>query len=80
MNIYFKLYKKAQIHPYFLQIGVWQSYQEENNGLDIKDIVWPGSIHLTIWHSWLVYWTKNLSIQMCMFYGFKVHYLKKLSY
>jgi hypothetical protein len=29
-----------------LQIGVWQSYQEENNGLDIKDIVWPGHSHM----------------------------------
>jgi len=28
------------------QIGVWQSYQEENNGLDIKDIVWPGHSHM----------------------------------
>ena len=30
----------------FFQIGVWQSYQEENNGLDIKDIVWPGHSHM----------------------------------
>ena len=28
------------------QIGVWHSYQQENNGLDIKDIVWPGHSHV----------------------------------
>eukprot|EP00093_Oithona_nana_P005243 05243.XXX_109830_119428_1 [CDS] Oithona nana genome sequencing. len=28
------------------QIGVWQSYQPDNNGLDIKDIVWPGQSHV----------------------------------
>ena len=28
------------------QIGVWHSYEKENNGLDIKDIVWPGHSHV----------------------------------
>ena len=31
---------------FWLQIGVWQSYQPDNNGLDIKDIVWPGQSHV----------------------------------
>ncbi|CAB4065895.1 GRIN2B [Lepeophtheirus salmonis] len=28
------------------EIGVWQSYKKESNGLDIKDIVWPGHSHV----------------------------------
>ena len=28
------------------EIGVWKSYEEENGGLDIKDIVWPGKSHV----------------------------------
>ena len=28
------------------EIGVWKSYEEENEGLDIKDIVWPGKSHV----------------------------------
>ena len=28
------------------EIGVWKSYEEENGGLDIKDIVWPGRSHV----------------------------------
>ena len=30
----------------FLGIGMWHSYEKENNGLDIKDIVWPGHSHV----------------------------------
>ena len=30
----------------YCQIGVWHSYEKENNGLDIKDIVWPGHSHV----------------------------------
>ena len=37
--MYFKI-------DYILQIGVWQSYQSDKNGLDIKDIVWPGQSHV----------------------------------
>ena len=25
---------------------MWQSYQPDKNGLDIKDIVWPGQSHV----------------------------------
>ena len=28
------------------EIGLWKSYEEENEGLDIKDIVWPGHSHV----------------------------------
>ena len=28
------------------EIGVWKSYEEDNAGLDIKDIVWPGHSHV----------------------------------
>ena len=28
------------------EIGEWKSYEEENEGLDIKDIVWPGKSHV----------------------------------
>ena len=28
------------------EIGVWKSYDDENEGLDIKDIVWPGHSHV----------------------------------
>ena len=28
------------------EIGVWKSYEEDNAGLDIKDIVWPGQSHV----------------------------------
>lgn len=36
--------RKSVIHQsYLLQIGVWKSWQKE--GLDIKDIVWPGNSH-----------------------------------
>ena len=28
------------------EIGVWKSYEDENEGLDIKDIVWPGKSHV----------------------------------
>ena len=28
------------------EIGVWKSYEPEDEGLDIKDIVWPGKSHV----------------------------------
>lgn len=27
------------------EVGVWNSQRPENNGLDIRDIVWPGHSH-----------------------------------
>ena len=30
----------------FVQIGAWRSWEEENHGIDIQDIVWPGESHV----------------------------------
>ena len=41
-----QIIQKYILKDKLLQIGVWQSYQSDKNGLDIKDIVWPGQSHV----------------------------------
>ena len=33
-------------HKHWEKIGAWRSWDSENHGLDIQDIVWPGESHV----------------------------------